>query len=63
MNQSLDRGYTISVWMLMLAGSVLWGLIIAELTFFLLGSNAFHLPGGSLTAGLSTGYTWQLKPT
>jgi hypothetical protein len=63
MDQLLGRGYIISSWALMLAISVLWGLIIAELTLFLFGLNAFHLPGGSLTAGCSAGYTWQLKPT
>lgn len=61
MDQSLDRGYVISSLALMLACSVLIGLVIAVLTFWLFGFRVFPVPFGSCISGFGVGLQSPIK--
>jgi len=55
----------VSSWLLLIVCAVFIGLLVAVLSYLLMGHQAFHLPGGSLSAGFTAAMTYpnkQLKP-
>jgi hypothetical protein len=50
------------MWALMLAFSVLMGLVIAMITFYFFGFRIFPVPFGSFISGLSVGLQSPAKP-
>lgn len=60
-----EKTYVMSSWLVLIVCAIFMGLLVAVLSYLLLGHPMFHLPGGSLSSGLACGMTWpnkQLKP-